>query len=571
LWPGCQPYLKGYTFLYETVFKKGRVMNSAQLLVKCLEKEGVEIAFGVPGEENLELLEALRESSIRFVTTRHEQGAAFMADVQGRLTGRPGVCLSTLGPGATNLMTAVADANMDHAPLVAITGQASLDRMHKESHQHLDLVSLFRPVTKWNALVQAPETIPEIVRKAFKVSAAEKPGAVHIDFPEDVARKKVDELLPLEPSELCFPKPHPKALSRAAELIKEAQRPLILAGNGVIRSRASKALREFCAATGIGVAHTFMGKGCVSYQQEEALMAVGLQAKDYISCGFDAADLVLAVGYDLVEYHPRLWNPERQRRIVHIDRTPAEIDGYYNTCCEVIGDIDETLRALTKDLAVQKKRVRFNEGLRRAILEELEEYSSDEGFPVKPQRIVGDLRRALEPSDIVVSDVGAHKMWLARMFLCTEPNTCIISNGFASMGISLPGAMAAKIVFPERKVVAVVGDGGFLMNCQELETAVREKIPLVVLIFNDNAYGLIAWKQQVRYGHETFVKMGNPDFVRFAESFGAMGLRVSKAADLAGMLTRALSHDGPVVIDCPVDYRENLKLTERLGKLVCQI
>jgi len=347
--------------------------TGAEIIVQMLEQKGIEMVAGIPGSANLPLYKALHGSKIRHVLARHEQGAGFIAQGMARSTGKAAVCFATSGPGATNLMTAVADANMDHAPLVAITGQASLDRMHKESHQHLDLVSLFRPVTKWNALVQAPETIPEIVRKAFKVSAAEKPGAVHIDFPEDVARKKVDELLPLEPSELCFPKPHPKALSRAAELIKEAQRPLILAGNGVIRSRASKALREFCAATGIGVAHTFMGKGCVSYQQEEALMAVGLQAKDYISCGFDAADLVLAVGYDLVEYHPRLWNPERQRRIVHIDRTPAEIDGYYNTCCEVIGDIDETLRALTKDLAVQKKRVRFNEGLRRAILEELEE------------------------------------------------------------------------------------------------------------------------------------------------------------------------------------------------------
>ncbi|PLX85664.1 MAG: acetolactate synthase large subunit [Desulfuromonas sp.] len=546
-------------------------MNCAKLLVRCLEKEGVRFVFGVPGEENLALMEALRDSAIRFVTTRHEQGAAFMADVHGRLTGRPGVCLSTLGPGATNLMTAVADANMDHAPLVAITGQASLDRMHKESHQYLDLVSLFRPVTKWNALVQAPATIPEIVRKAFKVASSEKPGAVHIDLPEDVAERSVEGLDPLEPSLVPPTKPHPEVLQVAADLIRKARRPIILSGNGVIRSGACQELRDFCSATGIGVAHTFMGKGCVPHDQAESLMAVGLQSRDYVSCGFDAADLVLAIGYDIVEYHPRLWNPEGTRRIVHIDRTAAEIDRFYNTRCEVIGDIGETLCALTDCLGARKWPVPANEGLRRALMGELEAAGRDDGFPVKPQRIVAELRRALAGEDIVISDVGAHKMWLARMYACHQPNTCIISNGFASMGIALPGAIAAKLVFPEHKVVAATGDGGFLMNCQELETAVRERLPLVILIFNDNAYGLIEWKQRIRYGRQTGVKVGNPDFVRFAESFGALGLRVERASDLGPMLRRALGHDGPVVIDCPVDYEENLKLTERLGKLVCQI
>ncbi len=547
-------------------------MNSAQLMVKCLEKEGVEYIFGVPGEENLALMDALRDSSIRFITTRHEQGAAFMADVYGRLTGRPGVCLSTLGPGATNLMTAVADANMDRAPLVAITGQASLDRMHKESHQYLDLVSLFRPVTKWNALVHTPGTIPEIVRKAFKVAAAEKPGATHIDFPEDVAGQQVGEdLSPLQPSSTPSPDPPEEALAEAAELIRAARRPLILAGNGVIRGGACEALADFCAATGIGVAKTFMGKGCVPYTQAEALPTVGLQSRDYISCGFDAADLVLAIGYDIVEYHPRLWNPEGARRILHIDRTPAEIDGFYTTCCEVLGDIADTLKVLAKRIDRRKDLAGAHDGMRRAMLGELEEAAADEGFPVKPQRIVAELRKALGERDIVISDVGAHKMWLARMYPCHLPNTCIISNGFASMGIALPGALAARLVYPDRRVVAVAGDGGFLMNCQELETAVREKIPVVVLIFNDNAYGLIEWKQRIHFGRDTQVRLGNPDFVKFAESFGARGLRVERAEQLAPILAEAFAHEGPVVIDCPVDYAENMKLTARLGKLVCQI
>jgi acetolactate synthase-1/2/3 large subunit len=367
------------------------------------------------------------------------------------------------------------------------------------------------------------------------------------------------------------PRPDPGALGAAADLLRRSRRPLVLAGNGVIRGGACEALRAFCAATGIGVAHTFMGKGCVPHTQRESLMAVGLQAHDYISCGFEAADLVLAVGYDLVEYPPRLWNPEGLRRIVHIDRTAAEIDGHYSTCCEVIGDIGETLAALARSLAGEERRLPLADGLRRAVLAELETAGADDGFPLKPQRIVAELRRALDERDIVVCDVGAHKMWLARLLLCAAPNTCLISNGFAAMGIALPGAIAARLVHPERRVVAVAGDGGFLMNCQELETAVRERLPLVVLIFNDNGYGLISWKQQLRYGREAFVRTGNPDFARFAESFGARGLRVAGASELGPALRAALAHDGPVVIDCPVDYAENLKLTDRLGKLVCQI
>jgi len=546
-------------------------MNSAELLVKCLENEGVAYVFGVPGEENLELLEALSRSTIRFVTTRHEQGAAFMADVHGRLTGRPGVCLSTLGPGATNLMTAVADANMDRAPLVAITGQASLDRMHKESHQYLDLVSLFRPVTKWNALVTRPETIPEIVRKGFKVATTEKTGAVHIDFPEDVARMDVGDLAPLSIPSLYPATPRREAIDEAAAIIRRAKRPIILAGNGVIRNHSTEALQAFCAATGIGAAHTFMGKGCLPQNQQESLMAVGLQARDYISCGFDAADLVIAIGYDIVEYHPRLWNPQQTQRVLHIDRTPAETDAYYGVCCEVIGDIGETLRSLTHALGGERRESSGGRALRDAIDEELRSAEHDDSYPLKPQTIVAQLRKALGDEDIVISDVGAHKMWLARMYRCNRPNTCIISNGFASMGIALPGAIAAKMLYPHRKVVAATGDGGFLMNCQELETAVRERIPVVVLVFNDNAYGLIEWKQKIHYGHATSVKVGNPDFVAFAESFGAKGMRVGSAGDLGRCLDEAFACECPVVIDCPVDYNENLKLTERLGKLVCRI
>ncbi|MEO8892895.1 MAG: acetolactate synthase large subunit [Coleofasciculaceae cyanobacterium] len=547
-------------------------MNTAELLVRCLENEGVEYVFGLPGEENLHVLEALRHSSIQFITTRHEQGAAFMADLYGRLTGKAGVCLSTLGPGATNLMTGVADANLDGAPLVAITGQVGTDRMHIESHQYLDLVAMFAPVTKWNAQIVRPSNTAEIVRKAFKIAQTEKPGAVHIDLPENIAAMPVTgKPLTKDEREKTFASFH--SLGKAAVAISKAKNPLILVGNGAIRANASEALTEFATRLNIPVVNSFMGKGVIPYTHPLSLWTVGLQQRDHISCAFDDTDLIIAVGYDLIEYSPKKWNPEGKIPIIHIGINPAEIDSSYIPQVEVVGDIADSLEEIMKQADRKGKATPSAVKLREAIREDYEQYANDDGFPIKPQKIIYDLRQVMGPEDIVISDVGAHKMWIARHYHGDRPNTCIISNGFAAMGIAIPGAVAAKLVYPNRKVVAVTGDGGFMMNCQELETALRVKTPFVTLIFNDGGYGLIEWKQQNHFGvgESAFVKFGNPDFVKFAESMGLKGYRVTSAADLIPTLKMALEQDVPSVIDCPVDYAENMRFTQKAGDLNCKM
>lgn len=545
-------------------------MNTAELLVQCLENEGVEYIFGLPGEENLHVLEALKNSSIQFITTRHEQGAAFMADVYGRLTGKAGVCLSTLGPGATNLMTGVADANLDRAPLVAITGQVGTDRMHIESHQYLDLVAMFAPVTQWNAQIVRPSNTSEIVRRAFKIAQSEQPGAVHIDLPENIAAMAA----PGKP----LTKDHQErtyasftSIRKAAEVISQAENPLILVGNGAIRAKASTMLTEFATRLNIPVANTFMGKGVIPYTHPLALWAVGLQQRDYISCGFDQADLVICIGYDLIEYSPKKWNPTGETPIVHIGMSPAEVDSSYIPVAEVTGDIADSLQEILYRADRSQKAPPQALELREEIRQDYEQYAQDDEFPIKPQKIIYDLRQVMGAEDIVISDVGAHKMWMARHYHCDRPNTCLISNGFAAMGIAIPGAVAAKLVYPDRRVVAVTGDGGFMMNCQELETALRVGTPFVTLIFNDGGYGLIEWKQQNQFGSSAFIKFGNPDFVKLAESMGLKGYRVETCADLIPILKEALEQDVPTVIDCPVDYRENLRFTQRAGDLSCAI
>ncbi|MBR8829393.1 MAG: acetolactate synthase large subunit [Gomphosphaeria aponina SAG 52.96 = DSM 107014] len=545
-------------------------ITTAELLIQCLENEGVEYVFGLPGEENLHVLEALKHSSIKFITTRHEQGAAFMADVYGRLTGKAGVCLSTLGPGATNLMTGVADANLDGAPVVAITGQVGTDRMHIESHQYLDLVAMFAPVTKWNKQIVRPGITPEVVRKAFKIAQKEKPGAVHIDLPENIAAMPVVGK-PLKKDSGQKPAASFQSINQAAMAISKAKNPLILVGNGTIRAGASEALTEFATKLNIPVANTFMGKGIIPYTHPLALWAVGLQQRDLISCAFEQSDLVIAVGYDLIEYSPKRWNPEGNIPIIHIGITSAEIDSSYIPEIEVVGDIAASLLDILKQSDRQGKPTPGAAELRSVIREDYELYANDDGFPIKPQKLIYDLRQVMGEEDIVISDVGAHKMWMARHYHCDRPNTCLISNGFAAMGIAIPGAIAAKLVHPERKVVAVTGDGGFMMNCQELETALRVGTPFVTLIFNDNGYGLIEWKQINQFGESAFIKFGNPDFVKFAESMGLKGYRVESAADLIPILQTALEQDVPAVIDCPVDYAENLRLSQKSGDLTCMI
>lgn len=542
-------------------------MKGSELFVRCLENEGVEYIFGIPGEENIAVMDVLLDSPINFITTRHEQGAAFMADVQGRLTGKAGVCLATLGPGATNLVTGFADANMDRAPIVGIAGQGSTTRLHKESHQILDLVGLFKPISKYSTQVKAPQVIPEVIRKAFKVAQAEKPGGSFIDLPENMASMEVVDKQPLKVQSPKAPTPPEEKLKQAAEIISSARYPIVMAGNGVLRGKASEALVVFAEKLNLPVATTFMAKGSIPFSHEQCLGAVGLAASDYISCGFDRADVVICVGYDIVEYHPHLWN--KNARIVHIDFSPAEVDEYYIVECGVIGDIAQGLISIA-ELATPRDEFDAG-GLRETIVNEISGYADDTGFPVKPQKIIWDLRQLLNPEDIVISDVGAHKMWMARMYPEEHPNTCIISNGFASMGIAVPGAIAAKLHYPERTVVAVTGDAGFMMNSQEIETALRIGTSFIVLIWTDSRYGLIHWHQMKAFGRSSHIDFSNPDFVKYAESFGAKGYRVESAQDLLPTLQQARDDNMVVIIDCAVDYKENMKLTEKLGGLVCPV
>ena len=555
--------------------------TAASLLVDCLAAEGCEYVFSVPGEETMDILDALsQQAAVTHITTRHEQGAAFMADVYGRLTGRAAVAMATLGPGATNLVTGIADAFLDHAPVVAITGQAGSDKTHKEAHQFVDIVRMLEPVTKWNHRVEDVGAVPEIVRKAFRVAQLEKPGPTHIEIPENLAATSVDaKVRPLEPTRTYLPEPTDEAIAHAARLLVASDRPLVLAGNGVLRRNAAPGLRAFAKGLHVPVAVTFMGKGAIDDRSHLSLMAVGLQARDHVRTGFDRADLVLAVGYDLVEYGPAQWNPDGRKRIIHIDTQPAEVDAAYRPEVELIGDIEGTLRRLLAavlphgiggrdaDSRHATREILVHQDLRSALLAELGAFEADDGWPIRPQKAIVDLRRALGANDIVVSDVGAHKIWVSRLYQAYEPNTVIISNGFAVMGIALPGAIAAKLVHPDRRVVALCGDGGFLMNSQELETARRIGANITVVVWRDEGYGLIDWKQRSEFGRPFGVEFTNPDLVAYARSFGLAAFRPSSAADLYPCLMRALEHDGPTLVDVPIDYRENLRLTERLGGL----
>jgi acetolactate synthase-1/2/3 large subunit len=533
------------------------VRKAAEVFVECLEAEGVKHVFGIPGEETLDLNEALSRSAIQFVPVRHEQGGAFMADTYGRLTGRAGVCLGTLGPGATNLVTAVADAFLDRAPLVALTGQGDLERMHKESHQYIDILGVMRPITKWNARVSDAAIIPEVVRKAFKVAEAEKPGATHIELPEDVMAAPL-EAEPLPRHQPPRTEPPARDIVRAAELIRAARRPVALAGNGVVRGRAAAALREFARTTGIPVAETFMGKGLLDSADPKSLGAVGLQAGDYRLAGFDDADLVIAVGYDLVEHSPQHWNPRRDKRIVCIDSVPAEIDAFFMPALELVGDIYYVLAQLSAECR-QLAPAGGSDSLRDVVRERFQAAAGDRSFPLQPPRVLWELRQALGRDDILVSDVGMHKLWIGRLFPAHEPNTVLIANGLAGMGFALPAAIAAKLVHPERKVAAVSGDGGFLMNSQELETAVRLRTAVVNLVWENGQYGSILWKQDRRFGRHFGTDFGNPDFVKLAESFGMPAWRVGAPDELGPLLRKALAiGDVPSLIVVPIDYSADI-------------
>jgi acetolactate synthase I/II/III large subunit len=538
--------------------------KASDLFVECLEAEGVRYVFGIPGEETLDLNESLEDSSITFVPVRHEQGGAYMADMYGRLTQRAGVCLGTLGPGATNLVTGVADAFLDRSPLVALTGQADLQRMHKESHQHIDVVNLFKPVTKWNARLNASAVIPEVVRKAFKVAQEQKPGPTHIELPEDVMAESVDAApLPVRTTSRRL-EPSAVELLAAVEIIRAAINPIVLAGNGVLRAGAAQALREFARATGIGVAETFMGKGALDYEDPHALGTVGLQSRDYALAGFEEADVVITVGYDLVEHAPVNWNPKRDKKIVCIDTVASEVDEYFMTEIDLVGDLYHILHRLTEELRLYPHEPRDSR-LDDIVLGRLVVAQDDDSFPMQPPRALWEIRRALGRRDILISDVGLHKLWIARMFPAHEPNTVFIANGLAGMGLALPTAIAAKLVRPKCNVVTVNGDGGFLMNVQELETAVRLRVPIVNVIWENAQYGSIVWKQDKKFGRHFGTDFSNPDFVKLADAFGMPAWRCEAIDDFGRHLRHALALAVPSLIVVPIDYSLDVSISEELG------
>ncbi|WP_026911304.1 acetolactate synthase large subunit [Patulibacter minatonensis] len=555
--------------------------TAAQLLVRCLEAEGVEYVFGIPGEENIHFVQALADSKIRYVLVRHEQAASFMAEMYGRLTQRAAVCSATLGPGAINLQLGVADATTNSTPLIAISAQVGRDRSYKESHQGIDLVPMFAPITKWSALVPTPESVPEIVRKAFKTAQTERPGAVYLAIPEDIEAAEVpDDLTPLRIDRVRPNEPTDAQVERAVEILRAAERPIVLAGHGAARdashggtSTADQLLR-FAESTGIPVATTFHGKGVFPDDHELGLGAVGFMRHDYVNFGFDAADAIVAVGYELQEFDPKKINPKGEARIVHLHHFPAEVDRHYPVDVGLHGSIGRSLELLTDGLeaanAATGERLpapRETPHVAALLKEELDEHADDERVPLSPQRIVSDTRRALGRDDIVLADTGAVKMWMARLYPTYAPNACLLSNGLSTMGFALPGALGAKLARPDAKVLAATGDGAFLMHAQELETAVREEIPLCVLVWEDDGYGLIEWKMEMELGTSSSVKFGNPDVVAFTESFGGRGVRITSADQLLPALEEGLASDGVTVIAVPVDYSENLRLTERLGDL----
>ena len=542
--------------------------TAAELIVKCLENEGVSVVFGIPGEENIRFIKALAASDIRYVLTRHEQGAAFMAEMYGRVTGRAAVVSATLGPGAINMQLGVADATTNSTPMVAISAQVGQDREYKESHQYVDLVSMFAPITRWSAGIPTAHAIPEMVRKAFKVAETERPAAVYLAVPEHLDADAADypDLGPLPRNVVRADAPAARQVARAVDILRTAQRPVVLAGHGAARSEASAALIRFSEELGIKVANSFHGKGVMPDDHPNGIGTLGFMRHDYVNFGFDNADVVIAVGYELQEFDPVRINPKGDKKIIHIHRFPAEVDAHYSVDVGIIGDISDSLNQLTEAMDGR----RFDDvGVPGSGLldEEFARGQQDSRFPLAPQRVVADTREALGRSDVVLVDTGATKMWMARLYPTYERNTCLISNGLSTMGFALPGAMGVKLARPECKVLAVVGDGAFLMNSQEIETAVREKIPLVVLIWEDGGYGLIEWKMDLELGEHHYVSFGNPDIVKYAESFGAKGYRISSAEELLPTLRAALDDDGVSLIACPVDYSENLRLTDRLGEL----
>lgn len=555
-------------------------MKASDLFIRCLEAEGVEYIFGIPGEETSDLIMSLLDSKIKFVLVRHEQAAAFMADMYGRLTQKVGVCLSTLGPGATNLTTGVANANMDRSPILVITGQTDTDFLHKESHQNMDAVAMFKPITKWRWSIRNADSIPEIVRRAFKIALEEKAGAVHLELPQDIAKMESD-IKPIKTQQVFRSRPNEELIEKAAKLILESKTPILLVGNGCIRGRPSLYVRKFVEKTGICSMNTFMAKGVISDKSDRHLHTIGIREADHASIAMREADLVIAIGYDLVEYSPKHWNGSLDKKIIHIDFTPAESDTYYPPTIEIAADIEYTMYAILGEIERIRKQDETEEEkqrqyriphsdppelfktIKREIVWRLERYKNDFSYPIKPEKLVLDVRDALDESDIVISDVGVHKLWIAKIYNTYTPNTCIVPNGFCSMGFALPAAIAAQLVDPSHKIVVMCGDGGFLMNVQEIETAVRLRLPIIVIVWCDYDYGMISLKQIYEFGRSAFTKFNNPNFVKLAESFGAIGYNVRSTEEFSKVLEKAkVSKSSPVIISIDVDYSRNRLLLD---------
>lgn len=547
-------------------------LKGAELLIRCLEAEGVEYVFGLPGEETADLMISMLNSTAKFILTRHEQSAAFMADVYGRLTGKVGVCLATLGPGATNLTTGIASANMDRSRVLAITGQIDSNMLHKESHQNMDVITMFKPITKWNQSIRNGDNIPEIVRRAFKIANEEKAGATHIELPQDVAKQQ-SNIMPI-PKQGHVPRSYPNkfVIDKAVKLILDSRKRLILVGNGCVRGNASIPIRKFVEKTGICSVNTFMAKGVISDKWERHLRTIGIKNADHALIAMKDADLVIAIGYDLVEYNPKFWNGDFSKNIIHIDFTPAEVDTYYCPSVEIAADIESTINSILTQLHGSKavdttsssncflemEMSKSNKKIKKEIIERANKYKEDSEYPIKPERLITDVRKLIDSHDILISDVGAHKLWIAKIYETFHPNTCLISNGFASMGFALPGAIAAQLAFPHRKIVVMCGDGGFLMNVQELETAVRLRLPLIVIIWCDREYGVISLKQIEEFGKKAFTEFNNPDFVKLAESFGAIGYAARSVEEFSYFFKKGkMSKHVPVIISVDVDYSRN--------------
>lgn len=552
------------------VEKPIRRVKASDLLVRALENEGVEYIFGVPGEENLDFLESLRTSKIRLVLTRHEQAAGFMAATYGRLTGRAGVCLATLGPGATNFMTATAYAQLGAMPMLMITGQKPIRASKQGRFQIVDVVAMMRPVTKFAKQIVEARSIPSLVREAFRVAEEERPGPVHLELPEDIAADTVEEVPLFQTSSPARAEASEVAIKAAAGLIRQARRPLLLIGAGANRKRIIEALEAFVAKTGIPFFNTQMGKGVIGGFHELYIGTAALSDGDYLHCAIQRADLIINAGHDVVE-KPPFFMEQGGAKVIHVNFNPAGVDDVYFPQLEVIGDIANSFHRLATGLErVAQHDFAYFMRVREEVLAQIAEGAESPAFPLWPQRIVHDVRTVMPADGIVALDNGTYKIWFARNYLTKQPNTVLLDNALATMGAGLPSAMTAALLHPDRRVMAIVGDGGFMMNSQELETSVRLGIDIVVLVIRDDAYGMIRWKQAAQGLPDWGLTYGNPDFVAYAESYGARGHRVEAADGLVPILESAFQAGGVHVVEVPVDYGQNKQvLIDELAKRIC--